>query len=135
MVVLDRGSISNALRASSSVTFFLAPIKMDSLLLVDGGLVANIPVDVAKNNGGDFVIAVNTTSDLWPEKELSTPWIVADQIVSIPMRQNNIEELSKADFIIRPELKNILLTDFNLVDTLIILGYQSAIKQTTKLKS
>ena len=135
MVVLDRGSISNAVRASSSVTFFLAPIKMDTLLLVDGGLVANIPVEVAKNTGGDFVIAVNTTSDLWPEKELSTPWIVADQIISIPMRQNNIEELSKADFIIRPDLKNILLTDFNLVDTLITLGYQSAIKQTTKLKS
>ncbi len=48
LVLLDRGSLSNALRASSSVTFFLAPIKVDSLLLVDGGLVANIPVDIAK---------------------------------------------------------------------------------------
>lgn len=135
MVLMDRGSLSNALRASSSVTFFLAPIKMDSLLLVDGGLVANIPVDVARNNGGDFVIAVNTTSDLWPEENLSTPWIVADQIVSIPMKQNNTEQLAKADFVISPKLNNILLTDFNRADSLIILGYNSAKPLINSIKS
>jgi NTE family protein len=135
MVLMDRGSLSNALRASSSVTFFLAPIKMDSLLLVDGGLVANIPVEIAKNNGGDFVIAVNTTSDLWPEEDLSTPWIVADQIVSIPMKQNNSEQLSKADFVVTPKLNDIYLTDFNMVDSLIFLGYQSAKPLTNTIKS
>ena len=135
MVLMDRGSLSNALRASSSVTFFLAPIKMDSLLLVDGGLVANIPVDVARNNGGDFVIAVNTTSDLWPEENLSTPWIVADQIVSIPMKQNNTEQLTKADFVISPKLNNILLTDFNRVDSLIVLGYNAAMPLVNNIKS
>ncbi len=135
MVLMDRGSLNNALRASSSVTFFLAPIRMDSLLLVDGGLVANIPVDVAKNNGGDFVIAVNTTSGLWSEKDLSVPWIVADQIVSIPMKQNNTEQLSKADFVVSPDLNNILLTDFNRVDSLIELGYTTAKPLVEKLKS
>ena len=134
LVVLDRGSLSQALRASSSVTFFLAPIKIDSLLLVDGGLVANIPVDISRANGGDFVIAVNSTSDLWQEKDLSTPWIVADQIISIPMRLNNTEQLKNADFVIEPRLNNILSTDFNLVDTLIFLGYKSTKPICTKLK-
>jgi NTE family protein len=134
LVLLDRGSLSNALRASSSVTFFLAPIKIDSLLLVDGGLVANIPVDVAKHSGGDFVIAVNTTSDLWPEKDLSAPWIVADQIVSIPMKQNNAEQLKAADFVITPKIDSIFSTDFNLVDTLIFIGYNSAVPRMNLLK-
>ncbi len=134
LILLDRGSLSNALRASSSVTFFLAPIKLDSLLLVDGGLVANIPVDVAKESGGDFVIAVNTTSDLWPKENLFTPWIVADQLVSIPMKQNNAEQISKADFVITPELNNILSTDFDLVDSLIVLGYNSARPLVNNLK-
>ncbi|MFZ1519253.1 MAG: patatin-like phospholipase family protein [Ignavibacteriaceae bacterium] len=134
MVVIDKGSLSNAVRASSSVTFFLAPIKMDSLLLVDGGLVANIPVEVAKKNGGDFVIAVNTTSNLWPENDLSTPWIVADQIVSIPMKLNNAEQLRIADYIIEPLLNNIQATDFDLVDTLIYLGYNSTLQHTKTLK-
>lgn len=135
LVLLDRGSLSNALRASSSVTFFLAPIKVDSLLLVDGGLVANIPVDVAQQSGGDFVIAVNTTSGLWPRENLSTPWIVADQIVSIPMKQNNAEQLSKADFVITPDINNILSTDFNFVDTLLFLGYNSTKPLIEKLKA
>jgi len=135
LVLLDRGSLSNALRASSSVTFFLAPLRIDTLLLVDGGLVANIPVDVAKNNGGDFVVAVNTTSGLWPQEDLSTPWIVADQIVSIPMKQNNAEQLSNANFVVTPELNNILSTDFNLVDTLIFLGYETTKPQVNNLKA
>ena len=135
LVLLDRGSLSNALRASSSVTFFLAPIKVDSLLLVDGGLVANIPVDVAKESGGDFVIAVNTTSGLWPQENLSTPWIVADQIVSIPMKQNNADQLSKADFVVAPNINNILSTDFNLVDTLLFLGYNSTKPLVEKIKA
>lgn len=126
LVLLDRGSLSNALRASSSVTFFLAPVKMDSMLLVDGGLVANIPVEISKLNGGDFVVAINTTSNLWSEEYLNSPWIVADQIVSIPMRQNNADQLSKADYIITPDLNNLLSTNFNFVDSLIELGYKSA---------
>ena len=134
LIVLDKGSLSQALRASSSVTFFLAPIKMDSMLLVDGGLVANIPVDVAIANGGDFVIAVNTTSDLWQEEDLSTPWIVADQIVSIPMKLNNAEQLKNANFVIEPLLDNVQSTDFNLVDTLIFLGYKSTKPLVTDLK-
>lgn len=133
-VVLNHGSLSKALRASSSVTFFLAPVRMDSLLLVDGGLVANIPVDIARNNGGDFVIAVNTTSPLWPEKELTVPWVIADQLVSIPMKLNNADQLAKADFIITPDLKDKLATSFDNVDSLVLLGYQSAKQKVEELK-
>lgn len=135
LILLDRGSLSNALRASSSVTFFLAPIKMDSLLLVDGGLVANIPVSVAKEIGADFVIAVNTTSDLWPEKDLSTPWIIADQIVSIPMKQNNAEQLKNADFVLQPDLNNFLASDFDKADSLIMLGYNTTRFKMSNLKN
>lgn len=135
LVVLSEGSISNALRASSSVVFFLAPVKMDTMLLVDGGLVANIPVDVARNSGGDFVVAINTTSGLWDEEELSTPWIIADQMVSIPMRQNNYEQLNKADFVIEPAIGNVLSTDFDNVDSLIYLGYKTAKPYMNHLKT
>lgn len=133
-VVLDKGSLSNALRASSSVTFFLSPIKLDSLLLVDGGLIANIPVDIAKQHGGDFVVAFNTTSPLWAEENLSVPWIIADQIISIPMRLNNNDQLSKADFILEPKIDNIRSTDFDKADTLINLGYKSTKNITKELK-
>ena len=133
-VVLSRGSLSKALRASSSVTFFLAPVKEDSLLLVDGGLVANIPVDITRQNGGTFIIAVNTTSPLWEEKELTAPWIIADQLVSIPMKLNNEDQLTRADFVLSPKLTNILSTDFNDVDSIITMGYNSTKPQVENIK-
>ncbi|MCK9425092.1 MAG: patatin-like phospholipase family protein [Ignavibacteriaceae bacterium] len=125
-VILSNGSLSQAMRASSSVSFLLSPVKMDTLTLVDGGLVANIPVKIAKWFHPDVLIAVNTTGDLHPKEDLQMPWIVADQLVSIPMKLLNEDQLRYADFIISPSLKGVGSTDYSNVDSLITLGYNSA---------
>lgn len=133
-VVLDSGSLSQAMRASSSVSFLLSPVKMDSSILVDGGLVANIPVKSAFNTGANFVIAVNTTSKLHPKAELEFPWIVADQIVSIPMKLLNEEQVDSATVVIRPSLSGKAADDFTDVDTLIKMGYASTSKKIKAIK-
>lgn len=125
-VVLKKGSLSLALRASSSVSFLLSPANYDSLTLVDGGLVANIPVKTAFEEGGDLVVAVNTTSGLHTQEELAYPWIVADQVVSIPMKLLNENQLSAADFVIQPELQNVTANDFSNIDSIIAGGYNAA---------
>ncbi|NWF89132.1 MAG: BamA/TamA family outer membrane protein [Ignavibacteriaceae bacterium] len=134
LVLLGEGSLGLALRASSSVSFLLSPTKLDSLLLVDGGLVANVPVKPAIEQGANFVIAVNTTSDLHSERELIYPWIVADQVVSIPMKLLNQSQLSLADFIVQPKLDNIISNDFSNIDSIINLGYTCAASQMKILK-
>ena len=134
IVVLSSGSLSKALRASSSVTFFLAPVKYDSLILVDGGLVANVPVEIARSENPDYVIAVDVTSPLWSESELEYPWIVADQIVSIPIRKLNKKQLTQADIVISPELKDYTSTNFSKVDSLILLGYENSLKFVNEIK-
>jgi NTE family protein len=134
-VVISRGSLSQAMRASSSVSFFLSPVKVDSLILVDGGLVANIPVKIAKKLGADYIIAVNTTSDLHPEKELEYPWIIADQIISIPMKLLNKDQLKDADIVIHPELDEESATDFSHVEQTIQKGYQSIRPFSNLIKS
>lgn len=134
-VVLREGSLSKALRASSSVTFFLAPVKYDSLTLVDGGLVANVPAEITMQTGVDYVIAVDVTSPLWDERELNYPWIIADQIVSIPMRLVNRQQLQYADFTLSPELSDFTSADFNKVDSLILIGYKNSIEEAKKIKT
>lgn len=134
-VILNYGSLSQALRASSSVSFLLSPVLIDSLILVDGGLVANIPVVPAKELGADFVIAVNTTSPLRTKDELELPWIVADQVVSIPMKLQNEYQNSFADFVIAPDLNNNSSTDFSNLDSLIKAGYESAKNIAGRVKS
>lgn len=122
-VVLSSGSLARAMRASSSVSFLLAPIVMDSLTLVDGGLVSNIPVGAALDLGVNYVIAVNTTSNLRNDEELELPWNIADQVVSIPMKRLEQAELLEANFHLQPNLDPWSSTDFINIDSLILAGY------------
>lgn len=120
------GSLSRAMRASSSVSFFLSPVKIDSLILVDGGLVANTPAAVTRNEGADYVIAINTTSPLNSKNELDLPWMYADQVLSIPMKLVNQRQLEFADFIIEPNINEYSAADFSNIRDLIDKGYYEA---------
>jgi len=134
-VILDKGSLARAMRASSSVTFFLSPVKRDDLTLVDGGLVENIPVKTVRYMGADIVIAVNTTSPLHKLDDLTVPWLVVDQTVSIPMKQLDNEMLSRADVVIEPNLENNTATNFTNIDSLVIKGYKSALPHIPTIKA
>jgi NTE family protein len=134
-VILKSGSLSQAMRASSSVSFLLPPVRIDSLTLVDGGLVANVPVKIAKSNHPDYVIAVNTTSDLHTKRELSLPWYVADQIVSIPMKVINENQLELADMVIKPGLDSLYASDFSEAKPIIKDGYNSTIQLIKNIKA
>jgi len=134
MIVISSGELGRAMRASSSISFLLEPVKWNEWLLVDGGLLSNIPVDITKQNGADLVIAVNCTSPLRPEGEIDVPWNVADQVVSIPLKKLNDLQLSNADFVIEPKV-NSSTTEFANMDSLVTLGYNSALTLVNQIKA
>src|SRR5206468_3144552 len=104
-VVLDSGNLAFALRATATVPLRFSPVTLDSMLLVDGGLLANAPVHVARQLGCDMVIVVNTTSPLQPVEKLQSPWNVADQVVTLMMQHQSQSELGDANFVITPDLQ------------------------------
>src|SRR5204862_1937683 len=61
-VVLDRGSVSQAMRASMSVPGAMSPVEIGGKLLVDGGIANNLPIDEARKLCADVVIAVNIST-------------------------------------------------------------------------
>lgn len=63
-VVLKQGDLVQAMRASMAIPGVFTPVHLDSLILVDGGIVNNFPVDVAKAMGADIIIGVDVQSDL-----------------------------------------------------------------------
>ncbi|MDR3628503.1 MAG: patatin-like phospholipase family protein, partial [Ignavibacteriaceae bacterium] len=134
-VLIGKGSLSEAMRASSSVSFLMSPIKIDSLLLVDGGLVANIPVKAALSLGANYIIAVNTTSPLHEESELALPWAVADQVVSIPMKLLDESQLDFANKVIEPDLRERVNDDFSDIESVINEGYKAALPQLSGIKA
>lgn len=125
--ILRGGSLTQAMRASSSVSFLLSPVRYDTTLLVDGGLVANIPVDIARQEGADFVLAIDATGDLHSPDRFDLPWIVADQVISIPVKLLNSRQLENADFVITSGVSASTLADFSEVAGMIDLGYEGTL--------
>ncbi len=134
-IILDRGSFAEALRASSTVPLLFSPVDKDSMQLVDGGLVTNIPVDVAREAGCDVVVAVNSTSGLRNAIELKAPWQTADQIMGIMMQLANQEQIKQADVAITPSVGRHLSSDFTGLEALIDEGYRSAEQQIDSIKA
>jgi NTE family protein len=129
MIVLDHGSVAAAMRASMSVPGVFAPQELEGHLLVDGGLVRKLGVDVARSMGADVVIAVNLGSPLLKRAEINSILGVSQQTINILMEQNvqrSLQELGPRDVLIQPELGDFGSTDFVHSATTIPLGEQAA---------
>ncbi len=133
-VVMTKGNISESIKASFTFPLLYSPISIEGKNLVDGGLTANIPTDVAKSLGADYIIAVNTTSPLRRSEELSGPISTADQILSITMAQLNELQIKGANVVITPDLGYFSLTSFSDVDFLNKQGEISAKQFVERIK-
>ncbi|MDE3057037.1 MAG: patatin-like phospholipase family protein [Bacteroidota bacterium] len=132
-VVLNSGNLTEALRASISVPLLYSMVKLDSMELTDGGLLSNIPVEVAQAMNMDIIIAVDVVSPLRSASQLHAPWEVADQIINIMAQHANGESLQKATIVIQPDLSGHLAADFTDLDTMIQAGMQATEKQIPAL--
>ncbi len=122
-VALRRGDLATAVRASSTFPLRYAPVRIDSMVLVDGGLLANIPTIIAQQEfGTDRIVAVNTTSPLLPQGLLDKPWNVADQVVTLMMQRFNKASAHRAWMTVMPDLGDHSTLDFSNFDWLIAEG-------------
>ena len=116
-VVFREGSMTRAMRATMSVPGLMAPVKDGERLLVDGGLVDNVPIDeVRKSCNPDVVIAVNVGSPLMKAKDIGGIFSVAGQMVNILTEQNvtrSLSTLSSGDIYIKPDLDGITAAEFS----------------------
>ena len=135
-VVLSQGSLPRAIRASMAVPGLFAPLKLDGRTLVDGGLVRNLPVSLARSMGADIIIAVNIATDLQDPSTLESPTAVAQQMVTILIQQNvkhEIDTLKKQDVLIEPNLGDLSFADFSRGKDGVKAGYDAAERQSAKL--
>lgn len=112
-VVISSGNLSEAMRASMAVPVALTPVEIGGRLLVDGGLVDPIPVDIVLDEVGRPVVAVNVTSDLLPLPKIEDIVDIADQVTTIMSMERKREALAAADLAIIPELGGRTAGDFS----------------------
>lgn len=116
LVELSDTPLFLSLRASLAVPGVFAPVRVNHRLVVDGGLVRNLPIDMAHKMGADIVIAVNVGTPLAEENELGSAISVAQQMLQILTEQNvqrSLKELRSQDILIAPNLNGVSFLDFN----------------------
>lgn len=134
-ISIGNGNLVSALRASATIPLRNTPIESDSMILVDGGLFANLPVETIKSFKPDLIIAVNTTSPLYNRTELNKPWAIANQVVSILMRKFTDESKNKADIVLEPQVGEHANDDFTHLDSLIKKGEEVALNNLSNIKN
>lgn len=106
-VVLKEGDLAQAMRASMAIPLVFKPVKMDDMRLVDGGVLNNLPVDVAKEMGADVVIAIDLTVH---HHEHSNTGVWSFLRPDLKKYHRNCQE---ADIYINPRLKGYTAQDFS----------------------
>ncbi|MGH8639926.1 MAG: patatin-like phospholipase family protein, partial [Burkholderiales bacterium] len=137
-VVFDQGELANVMRASMAVPGAVAPAEFDGMMLVDGMLTENLPVETARRLGAEVIIAVNVGSPLLNREQLIGIRGVVSQMLSILTEQNVQESLAKltsADILITPELAEYTTADFDKLAQIAPLGEAAARKAAARLAS
>ena len=125
-IVLDRGSLAQAMRATMSLPLIFPPVELGGRVLVDGGAMNNVPADVVRAMGAERVIAVNV-GDLRDREELAyTLTGVAGATLDAMMRASTKAALKSADILINVPLEEYGSLDWRRLHDLVREGYRAA---------
>ena len=117
-IVLDTGSMARNMRASMAIPGAFKPVQIDTLMLVDGGMGNNLPVDVVRKMGADIVIAVDLQQRKRDDYRSPFGFLkglggILDWLAERPdIKKYNVNR-TKADLYINPDLGSYGVTDFN----------------------
>ena len=129
-VVMAQGDLAVAMRASMSVPGVFSPVEWRDHMLVDGGIVNNVPVDVVRDMGAEILIVVDVGSGLSSADELTTALAIVAQLSNIMIQSNTdiqIASLTEQDILITPPLGDkVTSAGFAKIATGIAIGFAAA---------
>lgn len=135
-VVLRKGSLPYSMYASMAIPAAFEPATIDGRMLVDGGVVDNFPIDVAKEMGADVIIGVDLRDKVIERKHIRDMIDVVGQLMTLydPMDLN--KDTAICDLIIRPDLSGYTVASFTsqAVDTLIRRGEEAGMRNIEKIR-
>lgn len=140
VAVLSHGSLPMAMRASMSIPGAFKPVRMDSLLMLDGGVINNLPVDVARAMGADYVIAIDLTQNKHPDFEPKKISKLMSRRVKWLRQRPDIVNYNRnrkdADVYINPNLGKYGVTSFKpkAIAEMIQMGQKAGAKSLGKLR-
>lgn len=138
MVVLEHGNLAQAIRASMAIPAVITPVEIDGLLLIDGGIARNLPVDVARKMGADIIIAINIGTPLLKRDEIRSVLSMSDQMARMLTASNlrtSLAELDpQVDVLITPDLATIESRNFDMLKEAADLGEKAGREAAARLQ-
>lgn len=135
--IWTEGKLNTALRSTMSIPGLFAPVRVDGMVLVDGGMRNNYPTDLAKKVGADIVIGVNLSEGYKGYNEINNLADIINTGIDMLGRTSFESNIDIPDVNIKPDLHefNMLSFDDRSIDTIINRGYQAALAVAAKLDS
>jgi NTE family protein len=135
-VILSKGSLSDALRATQTVPFFYNPIRVDGKYLFDGGVYNNFPVDVAQRDfKPDVIVGVNVSGKIFDEYPYDQDErLISHSLLYLLLDKSDPKRIPKNGVYIQPNLKGFTSYDFAQVKSFIDSGYAQTMRQMPEIK-
>ena len=133
-VWLNEGNVGKAISASCAVPALFKPVEIDGRVLVDGGLLNNMPADVCRTMGAEIVIGVDLNhhrGEGTASRRITNTLIACWNIVS---KSTMYKGLHNSDVVIEPELKEYDRTSLNNIDEMVEEGYRAAKEKMAEIK-
>lgn len=129
------GYLAQAMRASMAIPAVFTPVRIDSMVLVDGGMRNNYPADLARQMGADIIIGISVTDNPIPADELDKPSNILMQILDINTKNKYQENLALTDVMIKVDTKGYTAASFTsqALDTLLRRGEEAAMAHWDEL--
>ena len=134
--IWHEGKINDAMRSTMSIPGMFAPVRIDGMLLVDGGLRDNYPTALAKDLGADIIIGVDLSQKTKSYTQVNNVADIIAQGVDMLMRDSYEVNVHIPDVKIKPEIPEYNLMSFNktAIDTIMVRGYRAARQQDSLLR-
>ena len=134
--VFHQGVLATAMRASMAIPGVFTPVRLDDMVLIDGGVVNNYPVNVARQMGAEVIIGVDVQSELRPADELNGAGAILGQLVDLMGQDTYLQNLKETNVHIKVDVKGYSAASFTptAIDSLIIRGERAANSQLVHLK-
>jgi NTE family protein len=133
--VFRSGPLALALRSTMSLPGIFTPVRTGDHIYADGGLLNNIPIDVAKEMGADIVIGIHLeTEPMNPSAPLSS-FAVLGQSISVMIAANELRSMEQADLLVTVPLQKYNALDYGAADAIVKAGYDAAASKAKVLSA
>lgn len=133
LVVFEDGPLAQAMRATMSLPGVFPPVLRGDQVLVDGGVLNNVPADVVRAMGADVVLAVDVGNEPGMTPTAQTIFGLLSQTIDVFMYIATRQVLGTADLVLRPDIKGFSTLDWRKSAVLADLGYQAAAAHASEL--